>query len=110
MKVDMQSENGVVTVRPQGKLDASTVTTFEEAMNQILEQADAAIVVDLSDVPYISSCGLRVLVFAAKRLTGTGKLAAAALQSTVKHEFEVVGMSRLIRVFDDVAAAKACLA
>lgn len=107
MKVDVQSENGIVTVRPQGKLDASTSTTFQEAMNQALQQKATFIVVDMSAVPYISSSGLRVFVVAAKQLMGTGKLAAAALQTTVQHEFELAGLSRIIEVFDDVASAKA---
>ncbi|MCG8649582.1 MAG: STAS domain-containing protein, partial [Pirellulales bacterium] len=107
--VDVQSENGIVMVRPLGRIDASTSKAFEKTMDEVLQQ-DAVVVVDMSDVPYISSCGLRVFVAAGKRLMGTGKLAAAALQASVLHEFELVGLTRIIRVFDDVAAAKACCA
>ena len=106
MKLGMQSDNGIVTIRPVGKLDASTATRFEEAVNQALQQNKTLIVVDMADVPYISSAGLRVFVNTAKQLTGLGKLAVAALQSSVQREFQLTGFARIIQICDDVAAAQ----
>lgn len=109
MRIDVQTENGIVTVRPMGKLDAVTAAHFQEAMNHLLQNDVIHIVIDMSDVPYVSSCGLRVFVHAAKQLMGTGNLAVAALQVNVQQAFELAGFGRIMHVCDDVAAARQCV-
>jgi anti-sigma B factor antagonist len=52
----------------EGRLDAITSPQFEKAMEPILKQAMDFLILDLSKVPFISSAGLRALMYINKTL------------------------------------------
>ena len=52
----------------EGRLDAITSPQFEKTMEPILKQAMDFLILDLSKVPFISSAGLRALMYINKTL------------------------------------------
>ena len=60
-QVMFQKEGTVLTVRPVGRLDAYAVPSFSEQLEQELDGI-STIVMDLEQVDYIASAGLRVLL------------------------------------------------
>ena len=55
------------TMKVSGRIDATNASEFEKALMPLLEKATNP-VLDFSEVPYISSMGLRVLIQAARLL------------------------------------------
>ena len=106
MKMDVESAGDVTVVRPAGKLDALTSPQFQEAISDIVQETAGGLVIDLSDVPYVSSAGLRVFIQAAKSLMGKGKLAVSGLNDPVRQVFELAGFEKLMSICEDVETAK----
>jgi anti-anti-sigma factor len=100
-------------LRVQGRLDHSHAKEFETALAPHLlgcTAAGSALVLDFSQVAYISSVGLRVLLLAAKQVKAQqGRIAIAALTPIVTEVFEVSHFNLVLSVYPDVAAAAAGL-
>ena len=79
-------------------------------MNQLIAEGKTRFVVDFSELSYISSAGLRVLLSTAKKLKPLGGLAVFAnLQDNVLEVFEMTGFSTILGLHDSVDAALAAL-
>ena len=98
----------------QGRLDHSQAKAFESALAPHLtdcSQGGSALVLDFSQVVYISSVGLRVLLLAAKQVKAQqGKIVVAALTPIVTEVFQVSHFNLVLQVFPDVATAVAHVA
>ncbi len=99
----------VVLVKVEGRLDASTVPAFEQSMQKLLMEGQAKLVVDLADVNYISSSGLRVLLTTRRQSrTRGGDLFLCFLHPRVKEILEMVGFISVFGVYatsEEAAAA-----
>ena len=97
-----------------GRLDHAQAKAFETALAPHLAdctQAGSALVLDFSQVVYISSVCLRVLLLAAKQVKAQqGSIVVAALTPIVTEVFQVSHFNLVLRVFPDVAAAVAHVA
>jgi anti-anti-sigma factor len=95
---------------PSGRIDHVTAPQFESELMPLLAQArsgNGALVLDFSDVEYISSGGLRVLMIAATQLRARqGKLVVAGLYSVVA---EIFAISRFDRVMTIAASVEDAL-
>lgn len=109
MQFSSQRLADVVVALPVGQIDHPNAGRLEQALAPILDASApyrCALVLDFSQVDYISSMGLRVLLVAAKQLrTQNARIAVAALQPVVKEIFEIARFSHVLEVFPDVRAA-----
>jgi len=100
---------GVVSVIVEGRLDAATVPTLEQALQRRLFDGQAKLVVDLAGVNYISSSGLRALLTARRQARSRGgDVHLCTLLPRVKEIFEMVGFMSVFGVYatrDEAAAA-----
>jgi anti-anti-sigma factor len=65
------------------------------------------IVLDLTDVPYISSAGLRVLIKAIKKIKPLkGEIVLASPSKTVLEILTLSGFKKIFRIFPDQKSAK----
>lgn len=87
------SINGTTTVVPRGELDLATVPELEGWLEDLC-RARADVVLDLSEVTFVDSCGLHVLLRARSR---AGKahigLRLARPSRTVLRAIEAAGLS-----------------
>ena len=88
-----------------GRLDTETSADFELAAYDAHQAGSRAFVVDLSQITYVSSAGLRVLLALAKKLEGSGELKLCGIKGVVKEVFEKSGFARLFSIHADVQAA-----
>jgi len=102
---------GLQHVAPQGRLDALTVPQFEQELREHLGQGGARVVVDFSDVIYISSSGLRALL-TARRLARSqgGDVKLCRLSPRVYEIFDMVGFTQVFGIYDSVEAAQTAFA
>jgi anti-anti-sigma factor len=80
----------------KGRLDASTANTLEEKLLASMDAGERRLALDCSQLDYISSAGLRVLLVAVKRLSSSnGKIVLYALKDQIKEVFDITGFSPL---------------
>ena len=99
----------VIVVAPVGRIDHASAEAFQTTLEPILVAAagmNGALLLDLSNVPYISSVGLRVVMMAAKHLKARkARIAAVALQPIVREIFEIARFNHVVELFPSLADA-----
>ncbi len=91
-----------------GDLNAHTSSDFEKHLIGVIESGETRIVVDGTNLNYISSAGLRVILAACKMLgLKKGKLSFCCLQDPVRDVFEIAGFGGVISIFSDREKAEA---
>ena len=94
MEITEERRGDVLILRVIGKLDASTSKSLEDKVLALITARQENLVVDLSQLDYISSAGLRVFLLAAKRMEGTkGKMILCSLKEAVREVFDIAGFS-----------------
>lgn len=94
-------------IEVKGRVDSSTAPQLEAVLNESMEQGNYRIVVDMSELDFISSAGIRVLITAAKtaRRWNRGDLYLAALPSNIQETFKVAGLTRVFKIFPTTVEA-----
>ena len=89
MQINKNQEAGKLTLAPIGRVDTITSPELEAAI--VLDGVEE-LVFDLSQVDYISSAGLRVLLSAQKKMAQKSMKIANA-KPAVKEVFDITGFS-----------------
>jgi anti-anti-sigma factor len=85
--------------KPMGRLDAATAAAHEKSIKELLVGEVNSIAIDLSEVDFLSSAGLRVLLTAAKAAqTKGGKVVLISPKPAVLEVLEVTGFDKLIQI------------
>jgi anti-sigma B factor antagonist len=99
-------DNDVWSVTPQGRIDSVGARTLEDTFAGLLAEGHARVVVDFSDVPYMASAGLRVLMIYLKRAkTMNGDVRLAAVNDRVRETLRLSGLDTLFTVHPTVDEA-----
>ena len=97
-----------VVVRLSGQLDTLTAKPFETHLAQRIAEGQKRIIVDLANVNYVSSYGLRVFLLTAKQLRSDRRaFILAALTPPVQKIFRVSGFDKILTICDSLEAAVA---
>ena len=104
-----QEQQGAVRILAlSGRLDTETSADLELALQDLQAAGATHFLVDLADIGYVSSAGLRVLLALAKQLDGgRGSLRLCELNAAVMQVFDVAGFSKLFLIYPTRAAALA---
>jgi len=103
METTTREVAGCTVIGVRGRLDAETAPDFENQCSTLINEGKRRIVLDLGELSYISSAGLRTILAAAKRLKqGGGGLAVACLTPMVSEVFAIAGFDRLLPLFTTV--------
>ncbi len=91
-----------------GRLDASSVDRALQSARAAMGDGARQIVLDMSDVSFLSSSGLRALLILRKELlTFDGALRLCCLQPHVYEVFAITGFTQVFAIHEDRAAALA---
>ncbi len=103
-------QSGAQLVTVAGRLDTHTHAELDEALAPLLASKIHSLVLDLAELNYISSAGVRSIFKARKALAGHGgKVLVARLQPQIQKVFDVVKAVPLDEIFSSVAEADAYL-
>jgi anti-anti-sigma factor len=92
MNVYEERKDGLLILCLEGRLDATSSKMFEDKILAVIDGGETRFVIDLSQLNYVSSAGLRVFLLASKRLNPAGgKLVLCSLQEPVREVFDIVG-------------------
>lgn len=103
-----ESEPGVWSVIPHGRLDSAATPALDVVLTDLFERGHDRLVVDMTDVTYISSRGLKTLVSAWRTARERGgDVLLCSMSSHVFKVFETVGFTRVFAIYPDCDAALA---
>jgi anti-sigma B factor antagonist len=109
MQIKEETRGEVVVVAASGRLDSNSAGVLE-AVLPVRVQAHDKVVLDLADVPYVSSAGLRVMLIGAKAARAKGhKLVLSGLAPTVREVFDISGFTSIFAIEADVDSALASM-
>ena len=106
--VEVREMEGRIVIAPKGRMDGVTTDTFVEKGQQALGDATKQYVLDLSDVPYVSSAGLRgvfVLAKAVREANGAFSLCIPEANKMVREVFSMSGFARVMTIRGTVEEA-----
>ena len=88
---DENAEKSLLRIGMKGALNTDTAPGFEETLSEAVQETWQLLVLDMKELDYISSAGLRVIFKAAKQQKGEGRsLAVANRQPQIEKVFEIL--------------------
>ena len=104
--VEQKQVEGQIVLLVSGRLDAENAPQFEQKCRACIAEGVTVLVVDLGELTYVSSMGLRSFIAIAKTLQEKqGALRICRLKGLVKQVFEITGLLDMFRVYESVDAA-----
>jgi anti-sigma B factor antagonist len=90
-----------------GRIDSGTAPTMQTAINEVTEAGNFKLVLDMSEVDFISSAGLWVLVNAQKNCKrfNRGEVVLADVQKRVHAALDLAGFIPYFKIFEDSTMA-----
>lgn len=99
MEVKATEQDGISILALSGRMDATTTPEFESAARELLTRGKNLVIVDMAELEYISSAGLRGILGLVKSLKAvSGKLAFCALQPMAAEVFRISGFNAMLTV------------
>lgn len=101
--VYVEQKAGVSIVNLQGRIDASNSNQIHEKIMDEIEKGTNRIVINFREVSYISSAGLRILVYTSKQLKKSeGHLSLCAMDKNIEKIFQISGLIELFSIQEDL--------
>lgn len=106
MNITERTENGVTVFVLQGRIDTQGAVEMDEALQNAVAQSKHKMVLDMAEVRYISSAGLRTLAdILTKNKQAKGDLKLAALNPKVRRVLEIIGFDNFFSIYEAVQDA-----
>lgn len=100
MELITEKQGAVVVFKLKGRLDALAAPDFEQKCMKWLEAGESCFAVDLGELDYISSAGIRSILVVAKKLGAQdGRLALSRVSGMVEKVFTMTGIHSLFPVY-----------
>ena len=108
MEVTTAARQGATVLSITGRIDTVAAPMLEQAINRAIEGGERKILLDLADVPYISSGGLRVLLATAKKLKSPGdRYGLCCLSADVHKVIRLAGFTSIFPIYPSEGEALA---
>ena len=107
MEINTERMGDTVVARISGRLEGGpSALDLQEKLSAATAPGDRAMVMDCSDIAYISSSGLRVFVIVTQENEAAGiRTAACNMILPIRNVFEISGMDQIITVADTLEEA-----
>lgn len=97
MNIVKKQDDKTLTISIEGRLDTSTAPELDEELKASLEGVEK-LVMDFTDMEYISSAGLRVLLSAQKAMNAQGEMVVTGANETVMEIFDITGFTDILTI------------
>jgi anti-anti-sigma factor len=106
LEVTTQDSGGQVTVSLRGELDLSSVGKVEEALKRVEADGPSLLILDLSQLSFLDSTGLRAVVTADERAREDGRrLVVVRGPVAVQRVFSITRLEERLEMVDDAPGA-----
>ena len=90
---DVTSTGAIWVVRVAGEVDIATAPRLAATFDTVIEAVPSRVLVELDDVTFLDSSGIRALVLAQRRLDEVGaSFVIDGMSEAVKHVLEIAGV------------------
>jgi len=103
MEIKKVSEGSALTVYISGRIDAVTALELDKNLSATLANV-TDLTIDLADLEYISSAGLRTLLKLQKRMDRQGSMKIRNIRENVREVLDMTGFSDFLTIADDKKA------
>jgi anti-sigma B factor antagonist len=104
--LESRTESGWGVLAVKGEVDLYTSPQLKEKVGEMVEQGQSRLVIDLTDVGFMDSSGLGVLVTALKRARERdGQLALVCPEGSVHKVLTITGLDRVFPIHQSVTEA-----
>ena len=100
MEIKKVSEGSALTLYLGGRLDAVAALQLDKDLNATLNGV-TDLTVDLVDLEYISSAGLRMLLKTQKRMDKQGAMRIRNIRENVREVLDMTGFSGFLTIDED---------
>ena len=97
MNIAKEYKEGAAILNVSGRLDTTTAPVLESSISENTGTCEA-LVLDLADLEYISSAGLRAILKAQKTMSEKGGLKLVHVSETIMEIFEITGFSDFLTI------------
>ena len=92
-------DHGIVLIEVEGEVDAHTAGQLDGVLRDLLAQGHSRLVLDASQMGFISSAGLRAIVFAYREACQRGgQVRLFGLDGPTRRIFEVAGLDECLHL------------
>jgi len=105
--VERKTDGDLTIVSIKGFVDAHTAPQFEEAVQEEIDNGRFRLVVECSEMTYISSAGLGVFMgFVEEARENEGDIKIVGVTDKVRQVFDLLGFGAIFQIVDDLTTAK----
>ena len=97
MKIEKTEGPGTLALKLTGRLDTNTAPELEAELGAQLDNV-RELTLDMAELQYISSAGLRVLLAAQKRMNRQGRMRLMSVGEAVMEVFELTGFADILTI------------
>ncbi len=106
MVIHTRQVDDVLVVDISGRLDTESSESASDELASLLESGSNKMLLNLDELDFVSSAGLRVFLRASKRLqAANGALKICHANGSVHDVMEISGLARLIEIHENETAA-----
>lgn len=108
MELVTEKQGIVVVVKVKGRMDALTAPDFEKKCLFWLQQGESKLAVDLGELEYLSSAGVRAILIVARKFKSVdGSICFCRVKKMVKNVFLLSGLTSMFPVYESLEEALA---
>ena len=97
MTITTTRNGSALTLQLEGRLDTTTSPQLEAELSASLDGVKQ-LTLDLQQLAYLSSAGLRVILGAQKRMNKQGQMVVRHVNETIMEVFEVTGFVAILTI------------
>jgi anti-sigma B factor antagonist len=97
LNINKTQEGSKLTFALEGRLDTMTSPELEAAIKENIDGI-TELVFDFTDLAYVSSAGLRVLLSAQKTMNNVGTMVVKNVSDEIQEIFDVTGFSDILNI------------
>lgn len=97
MTIEKILNGGEATLNISGRLDTTTAPQLEAMIDSEIADAET-LILDLENLEYISSAGLRVILKAQKQMSARGGMKLIHVNETINEVFEITGFTDILTI------------
>ena len=101
--LEMKGDVGIIKL--VGELDAASAPQFRTDIESAVGQGAKKLALDMADLSYMASAGLRALVFAKQKMGAQSDIYVIGAQESVKETLELTGFANSVIELDSYDAA-----
>jgi anti-anti-sigma factor len=91
--------DGAAVVSVGGEIDLSTALAFEEAIAEALEGDPPVLAIELSDVTFMASVGLRILAATNEKIGKSTRIAVVADNQAATRPIQLTGLDSIVALY-----------